>query len=253
MCGGFLLLYVSRCVCTLQIGIFTAVNVLEIISLIAFKTMGLVSSAGANVQFGPAVNVQRVANGGRSFEYLSGEDPFLGYTLVQPIVKGIQSQGVITNAKHYLGNLGHRAQAYGNRMHELIAQTRIDAHPSHTPPPPPHNRAHTYIHIYTQARTRAYKHKYTYTYTCTRHPPNPSHTHAHIVTHIHKYTCTPHMHTRTHVIWDKYTLDALHVTSTDNNQEGFNGAGDRHFTSAEIDERTQMEIYFPPYEGAVKI
>ena len=33
---------------------------------------------GANVQFGPAVNVARIANGGRSFEYLSGEDPFLG-------------------------------------------------------------------------------------------------------------------------------------------------------------------------------
>jgi beta-glucosidase len=28
---------------------------------------------GANVQFGPAVNVARVANGGRSFEYNSGE------------------------------------------------------------------------------------------------------------------------------------------------------------------------------------
>lgn len=28
---------------------------------------------GANVQFGPGVNVARVANGGRSFEYLSGE------------------------------------------------------------------------------------------------------------------------------------------------------------------------------------
>eukprot|EP00041_Stephanoeca_diplocostata_P029361 m.864407 g.864407 ORF g.864407 m.864407 type:complete len:703 (-) comp23547_c0_seq10:3243-5351(-) len=98
------------------------------------------SGKGANVQFGPAVNVQRIANGGRSFEYLSGEDPFLGYTLVQPIVKGIQSQGVIANAKHYL----------------------------------------------------------------------------------------------------------------DNNQEGYFGAGDRHFTSAVIDERTQMEIYFPPYEGAVE-
>ena len=30
---------------------------------------------GANVFFGPGLNVQRIANGGRSFEYLSGEDP----------------------------------------------------------------------------------------------------------------------------------------------------------------------------------
>ena len=41
---------------------------------------------------------------GRNFEYLSGEDPFLGYTLVQPAVQGIQSQGVIANAKHYVLN-----------------------------------------------------------------------------------------------------------------------------------------------------
>ena len=46
----------------------------------------------------------RIANGGRSFEYLSGEDPFLGYTLVQPVVTGIQSQGVIGNVKHYIDN-----------------------------------------------------------------------------------------------------------------------------------------------------
>ena len=32
----------------------------------------------------------------------SGEDPFLGYTLVQPVIKGIQGQGVIANAKHYM-------------------------------------------------------------------------------------------------------------------------------------------------------
>ena len=40
--------------------------------------MGLeFSLKGANVLYGPAVNVARIANGGRSFEYLSGEDPFL--------------------------------------------------------------------------------------------------------------------------------------------------------------------------------
>ncbi len=59
---------------------------------------------GANVQLGPGVNVARVPRNGRNFEYLSGEDPFLGYTLVQPAVQGIQSQGVIANAKHYVLN-----------------------------------------------------------------------------------------------------------------------------------------------------
>ena len=59
---------------------------------------------GANVQLGPGVCLARVPKNGRNFEYLSGEDPFLGYTLIQPIVKGIQSQGVIANAKHYVLN-----------------------------------------------------------------------------------------------------------------------------------------------------
>jgi beta-glucosidase-like glycosyl hydrolase len=95
---------------------------------------------GANCQFGPGLNLARIPNGGRSFEYLSGEDPFLGYTLVQPVVRGIQSQGVIANAKHFIQN----------------------------------------------------------------------------------------------------------------NQEGLNGAGNRHETSEIVDERTEMEMYFPPFEGAVK-
>ena len=54
---------------------------------------------GSNVMFGPALNLQRVANGGRSFEYGSGEDPFLGHELVQGEVRGIQAQGVVANAK----------------------------------------------------------------------------------------------------------------------------------------------------------
>ena len=35
---------------------------------------------------------------------MSGEDPFLGFTMVQPAVRGIQSQGVIACAKHYALN-----------------------------------------------------------------------------------------------------------------------------------------------------
>jgi beta-glucosidase len=35
---------------------------------------------------------------------VAGEDPYLGYRLVQPAITGIQSQGVIANAKHYINN-----------------------------------------------------------------------------------------------------------------------------------------------------
>eukprot|EP01061_Rhynchopus_euleeides_P017784 TRINITY_DN2943_c1_g3_i4.p1 TRINITY_DN2943_c1_g3~~TRINITY_DN2943_c1_g3_i4.p1 ORF type:complete len:743 (+),score=240.76 TRINITY_DN2943_c1_g3_i4:160-2229(+) len=59
---------------------------------------------GSNVQLGPGVCVARVPKNGRNFEYVSGEDPYLGYVLVQPIIEGIQKQGVIANVKHYVLN-----------------------------------------------------------------------------------------------------------------------------------------------------
>jgi hypothetical protein len=48
---------------------------------------------GANVQLAPGIGIARVANAGRNFEYLCGEDPTLGAKLVGQVVKGIQSQG----------------------------------------------------------------------------------------------------------------------------------------------------------------
>ena len=59
---------------------------------------------GANVQLGPGVCLARVPTNGRNFEYLSGEDPFLGSILAGAAVRGIQSQGVIANAKHWVNN-----------------------------------------------------------------------------------------------------------------------------------------------------
>jgi beta-glucosidase len=59
---------------------------------------------GANIQLGPALNVERVPLDGRNFEYLSGEDPMLGYWLTYSVVKAIQSTGVMANAKHYINN-----------------------------------------------------------------------------------------------------------------------------------------------------
>ena len=59
---------------------------------------------GANVLLGPGMNVARVPLNGRNFEYVSGGDPYLGYSMVGPIIKGIQSQGVIANAKHWVEN-----------------------------------------------------------------------------------------------------------------------------------------------------
>jgi beta-glucosidase len=59
---------------------------------------------GAHVLLGPGLCVARVPRNGRNFEYLSGEDPFLGYTLAKPAVEGMQSEGVVANAKHWVNN-----------------------------------------------------------------------------------------------------------------------------------------------------
>lgn len=53
---------------------------------------------------GPGLNMYRTPFAGRAFEYLSGEDPFLGAVLGAAQVNGIQSQGVWADAKHYLAN-----------------------------------------------------------------------------------------------------------------------------------------------------
>jgi len=59
---------------------------------------------GANVQLAPGIGIARVPTAGRNFEYLCGEDPYLGVILVKPAVEGIQSQGIIANAKHWVNN-----------------------------------------------------------------------------------------------------------------------------------------------------
>ena len=59
---------------------------------------------GANVQLGPGLCLARVPQNGRNFEYMSGEDPLLGNQLAPGAITGIQGQGVVANAKHYILN-----------------------------------------------------------------------------------------------------------------------------------------------------
>ena len=59
---------------------------------------------GAHRILAPGVNLYRTAFNGRSFEYMTGEDPFLGAVLVTARVNGIQSQGVMATTKHYVAN-----------------------------------------------------------------------------------------------------------------------------------------------------
>jgi len=46
----------------------------------------------------------RVGLNGRDFEYISGEDPMVGAHLSGALVKGIQSNGILANMKHFVNN-----------------------------------------------------------------------------------------------------------------------------------------------------
>ena len=50
------------------------------------------------------MNLARIPLNGRNFEYTSGADPYLGHEIVGSVIRGIQSQHVIANAKHYINN-----------------------------------------------------------------------------------------------------------------------------------------------------
>ncbi|KAI2462977.1 beta-glucosidase [Annulohypoxylon bovei var. microspora] len=58
---------------------------------------------GASLLLGPTVNIQRSPLGGRGFESFS-EDPVLSGKMAASIVRGIQSTGVVSVIKHFVGN-----------------------------------------------------------------------------------------------------------------------------------------------------
>lgn len=60
-------------------------------------------SNGAHVWLGPGVNLSRVPQNGRNFEYF-GEDPFLASRTAVNVVEGVQSQGVAATVKHFAAN-----------------------------------------------------------------------------------------------------------------------------------------------------
>jgi beta-glucosidase len=58
---------------------------------------------GKDVLLGPAINIQRIPTGGRTYEYLS-EDPFLSARLSVGYTQGVQANGVAVCLKHYALN-----------------------------------------------------------------------------------------------------------------------------------------------------
>ena len=58
---------------------------------------------GKDMILGPAINIQRIPTGGRTYEYLS-EDPFLSSKLSVAYTKGVQDNGVAVCVKHFALN-----------------------------------------------------------------------------------------------------------------------------------------------------
>ncbi len=68
------------------------------------KSVGEECRAGEiAILLGPGINVYRISQNGRNFEYL-GEDPYLISRMVENYVTGMQSTGTIATLKHFIAN-----------------------------------------------------------------------------------------------------------------------------------------------------
>lgn len=68
---------------------------------------------GFNVALGGGVNITREPRNGRNFEYV-GEDPILAGNMIAEWIKGVQSQGVIGDIKHFALNDQETGRYFAN-------------------------------------------------------------------------------------------------------------------------------------------
>jgi beta-glucosidase len=60
-------------------------------------------AGGITVLLGPGLNIYRISQNGRNFEYF-GEDPFLVSRMVENYVVGLQGTGTVATLKHFVAN-----------------------------------------------------------------------------------------------------------------------------------------------------
>jgi beta-glucosidase len=75
-------------------------------------------AAGIGVLLGPGMNIYRISQNGRSFEYF-GEDPFLAARMIENYVTGVQSTGTMATLKHFVcNNTDHRRRTSNSIVSE---------------------------------------------------------------------------------------------------------------------------------------
>ncbi|AFN75434.1 glycoside hydrolase family 3 protein [Melioribacter roseus P3M-2] len=74
------------------------------------------------VLLGPGMNIYRISQNGRNFEYF-GEDPFLAARMIENYVVGVQSTGTIATLKHFLCN--------NNEYHRRTTNAIVDERTIH--------------------------------------------------------------------------------------------------------------------------
>jgi len=64
-----------------------------------------------SILLGPGVNLSRIVQNGRNFEYLL-DDPFLASQRAVSMINGLQGEGIVATVKHFVAN-NHEALFIG--------------------------------------------------------------------------------------------------------------------------------------------
>ena len=78
-------------------------------------------AAGIPVLLGPGMNIYRISQCGRNFEYF-GEDPFLVARMIENYVVGLQNTGTIATLKHFVAN---NTEYYRGKSNSIVDERTL--------------------------------------------------------------------------------------------------------------------------------
>ncbi len=79
-------------------------------------------AGGIPVLLGPGMNIYRISQCGRNFEYF-GEDPFLAARMIENYVVGLQNTGTIATLKHFVAN---NSDFYRKRSNSVVDERTLN-------------------------------------------------------------------------------------------------------------------------------